>query len=209
MDSLPAGDASALATLNVEEGLERLMGDRALYLQILQRFQHDYRTATAAIRQALAASDGAAARAAAHALKGAAGMIGAQAVYQLAAALEVALAMPPAGAAPDPLAPLLEQLELAMQATLDMGGALCGAAPSATAAPLAAPAAPGKPALLRHLAQLLNDGDGAAIDVLEQSATALAGSLGVAAYQAIAAAAHEFDFELALEILSSQPGLKR
>ncbi|NRR33296.1 Hpt domain-containing protein [Oxalobacteraceae bacterium] len=208
MNSLPAGDASALCTLNVEEGLERLMGDRALYLHILQRFQHDHGAATATIGRALAAADMAAARAAAHTLKGAAGMIGAQAVYQLAAALEVALALPPTDTASDLTSPLLAQLELAMQATLAMSGALSARLPAPAPLPLATAAAPGKPALLRHLAQLLNDGDGAAIDVLEQSATTLAGSLGVPAYQAIAAAAHEFDFELALALLSSQPGVK-
>ncbi|MYM92207.1 phosphotransfer domain-containing protein, partial [Rugamonas sp. FT82W] len=49
-----------------------------------------------------------------------------------------------------------------------------------------------------QLARLLDDGDGAAIDVLEQSASALAAGLGVAVFEQVTAAAHQFDFETAL-----------
>ena len=45
-------------------------------------------------------------------------------------------------------------------------------------------------------------GDGAAIDVLEQSASPLAARLGVERYQRVAAAAHQFDFEAALAALT-------
>jgi two-component system sensor histidine kinase/response regulator len=55
--------------------------------------------------------------------------------------------------------------------------------------------------LLQHLARLLEDGDGAAIDVLEQSVDVLAASLGFAVFGEMAAAAHRFDFEAALAAL--------
>ena len=43
--------------------------------------------------------------------------------------------------------------------------------------------------------------DGAAIDILENSASLLAASLGVHVYQEVAAAAHEFDYDGALAAL--------
>jgi two-component system sensor histidine kinase/response regulator len=57
--------------------------------------------------------------------------------------------------------------------------------------------------LLLHLARLLDEGDGAAIDVLEQSATVLAASLGVEVFQEVTEAAHQFDFEAALATLQA------
>ena len=57
--------------------------------------------------------------------------------------------------------------------------------------------------LVLHLARLLEEGDGAAIDVLEQSATVLAASLGVAVFQEVTEAAHQFDFEAALAVLQA------
>ena len=58
-------------------------------------------------------------------------------------------------------------------------------------------------ALLHKLAFLLNEGDGAAIDLVEGHAGLLASALGVTAYEAVAAAAHAFDFETALDALYS------
>ena len=57
--------------------------------------------------------------------------------------------------------------------------------------------------LVKHLARLLEEGDGAAIDVLEQSASVLAAGLGEEAFQEVTAAAHQFDFEAALAILET------
>ncbi len=71
-----------------------------------------------------------------------------------------------------------------------------------SAAPPAAP--PSAQLLVQHLMRLLEEGDGAAIDVLEQSASMLAASLGVALFQEVTAAAHQFDFEAALEMLAAQ-----
>ena len=57
--------------------------------------------------------------------------------------------------------------------------------------------------LVKHLARLLEEGDGAAIDVLEQSASVLAAGLGEEAFQEVTEAAHQFDFEAALAILET------
>jgi len=182
--------------LDTADGLERLMGDHALYLQILKRFRHDYQAAVTRMRQQLTLGDAAQAWRLAHTLKGAAGMIGARAVHTLAMELDVELAQPTAAAEA-----MLDQLAAALRALLERIDALL---PEANETPDvgSAPTPPATQVLLKRLAQLLFDGDGAAIDVLEQSATVLAASLGVPRYQAVAAAAHEFDFEGALEALA-------
>ncbi|GAB2861727.1 hypothetical protein GCM10027277_33060 [Pseudoduganella ginsengisoli] len=188
--------------LNAEEGLERLMGDQRLYMQMLRRFRQDYQHVTGQVRQALAQGDTEGAQRHIHSLKGAAGMIGAQELQQLAlmtergflsAGLEVQASLELLDAA---LAGLLRVLDAYLQDTVDGPGVACQAC---------APATPEHRALLARLALLLDEGNGDAIDVLEQSATELASCLGVAKFQEVASAAHQFDFEGALAAL--QPAL--
>jgi two-component system sensor histidine kinase/response regulator len=188
------------AILQVEAGLQQLMGDHALYLQILQRFRQRYHDAAPRARAALAAGDTVQAQRIAHTLKGAAGMIGAQQVYVLAAALESACAAPAVLA--DGRSAPLEQLEQALRSLLTRVEHVLASA-DVPQAPAAAPDPhpPSTTMLVQHLARLLEDGDGAAIDMLEQSATVLAAGLGVAVFQEVTAAAHQFDFEAALAAL--------
>ncbi|MBV6325493.1 Hpt domain-containing protein [Duganella violaceipulchra] len=186
-------NAPADAVLDVASGLQQLMGDYALYLNILRRFQQRYHAAAAEVGAALAAGERAGATRIVHTVKGAAGMIGARQVQQLAAVLEAA------GCAA-PLAPLEQALARLMEAI----AALLAAAPAA-ASPAPPAAAPDARLLLQRLARLLEEGDGAAIDVLEQSATLLAGALGVARFAQVTSAAHQFDFETALAQLRAAP----
>ncbi|MES2264120.1 MAG: Hpt domain-containing protein [Pseudomonadota bacterium] len=186
-------------TLNVAEGLERLIGDVALYRQLLQRFRNDHGQAVANLRQALEQGERAAAQRTLHGLRGAAGMIGAQALHELATGTEAdfndaTMDLQPALALLDcALGTLLHAVDRYLdQAEDGAGGAIVTTTP--------APAAETR-LLLARLAQLLDDGNGQALDVLEQSAGVLAASLGVALYQEVAAAAHEFDFEAALQAL--------
>jgi two-component system sensor histidine kinase/response regulator len=82
----------------VETGLQQLMGDRELYLQILRRFRQRYPNSGNEARKALVEGEPGHAQRIVHTLKGAAGMIGAQQVYLLAAQLEPLCAGPaPAG----------------------------------------------------------------------------------------------------------------
>jgi len=186
------------AILEVESGLARIMGDRPLYLKILRRFLHDHGTTPRQVLADFQTGDYAGARLKTHTLKGAAGMIGAQQVYQLTAALEMALRAQAPG-----LLQQLQQLELAQDQLL---GAVCIELASSTDTHSAQdvapdPAAPAIQLLLARLASHLREGNGAAIDILENSAALLAASLGVHVYQEVAASAHEYDFEGALEAL--------
>lgn len=187
--------------LNTGEGMERLMGDAALYRQLLLRFRRDYQDAVAQIRQLMAEGIPAAAQRKAHSLKGAAGMIGAQELNHLAGVTEAGLCASgqETHAGLDVLEQALSALVLAITSHLD-GPQASPAAP--TAPPVDAQAAEHARPLILRLAQLLDDGNGEAIDVLEQSATVLAAGLGIAVFQEVAAAAHEFDFEAALAALA-------
>lgn len=180
--------------LLVDEGLERLMGDRVLYLQLLRRFRQDYQHVPARIRQALEAGQLEQGRRLAHTLKGASGMIGALQAHAAAASLEASCHLQEG-----PCMAALAALEEAMKTLTDMIETVLDGSDGAAPAP-AEPQASAQ-LLVQALARMLDEGDGAAIDVLEQSASVLAASLGVAVFQEVAAAAHQFDFEAALEAL--------
>ncbi|MTV41425.1 phosphotransfer domain-containing protein [Duganella radicis] len=188
--------------LQVETGLQQLMGDRGLYLQILRRFRQRYPDSGCDARKALDDGEPGHGQRIVHTLKGAAGMIGAQQVYVLAAQLEPLCAGPPAS-----WSALLAQLEQALRGLIAVIDEILDGDPRqllATQAPAATASAAQLPEtrmLLLHLSRLLDEGDGAAIDVLEQSATVLAASLGVEVFQEVTEAAHQFDFETALATL--------
>lgn len=171
------------AVLDQAAGLRQLMGDQALYLQILRRFHQRYAGSAIQLRAALAGGDSAGAVRIVHTLKGAAGMLGAQQLQQAAAQLEAA-------SCALPLAPL----EQALRRLLGEIDQLLSAADE----PAAPAPASAQPALVRRLARLLEDGDGAAIDVLEQSAAALTASLGAEVFGEVSTAAQQFDFDAAL-----------
>ena len=201
LSDTPAPPAPAEGhVLQVETGLQQLMGDRALYLQILRRFRQRYQDSANQARTDLAAGDPIGAQRIIHTLKGAAGMIGAQQVYLLASKLEHTCTGP-AALCMGPLA----QLEHALRCLM---GAIDAELSGADAQPPAPAASVGQHPpetrmLVQHLARLLEEGDGAAIDVLEHSATVLAASLGVAVFQEVTEAAHQFDFEAALAVLQA------
>lgn len=185
--------------LDVEEGLDRLMGERALYLQILRRFLQDYRDSCERIQSLLTQRQEAKAQLAAHSLKGSAGLIGAQLVHDQAVLVENAIAD---GA---DVTDLVSQLALLLQETCGSIDDLLrkhGDKVSPNEAPAVDPAQ--LRALIEELVGLLREGDGAAIDLVEKSATVLATALGVPTFQMIAAATHAFDFETALDVLEME-----
>ncbi|WP_426319723.1 Hpt domain-containing protein [Pseudoduganella sp. R-43] len=185
--------------LDIEEGLDRLMGERALYLQILRRFLQDYRDSCERIQSLLAQQLDAKAQLAAHSLKGSAGLIGAQLVHDQAVLVENAIAD---GADP---AALVAQLEVLLRETCGSIDDLLhehGDKAASSETPAVDPAQ--LRALIEELVGLLREGDGAAIDLVEKSATILATALGVPTFQMIAAATHAFDFETALDVLEME-----
>ncbi|WP_426113754.1 Hpt domain-containing protein [Massilia sp. PWRC2] len=190
--------AASAAILDSAEATARVLGDGALYLRMLRRFQHDHPAGASPVRAALASADSALAHRLAHTLKGSAGMIGAHRLHGCAARLEQRLRTDGAAAASSDLL-LLEQ---AMGDVLLAIGALVdgvASVPRATAAALATgPAVAAATLLLDQLDQLLDMGDGAAIDLLERGAATIKNAIGSVAFSEVMLAANAFDFEAAL-----------
>ena len=183
------------AVLDVAGGVERMMGEHAMFMRVLERFRIDYRDAAQPIRAALAENDAALAQRLAHTLKGASGMIGAERLQREALALERSL-RERAGDGAVRLEKLEQEL-VRLMATLD---AMLAHPPLAeeTALPGASPAPAEAVARLRALLDL---GDGAAVELVEQEGTALAAYLGAEKMRALAAAVNAFAFERALALL--------
>ena len=193
-------NSAAREVVAIDDGIDRVMGDRDLYMRMLRRFRKDYSGGDAPIRAALAAGDRALAHRMSHTLKGAAGMIGARTLHQQACALETALrtASGAETAQLDGLAPVLAQAIAVLDHLLDD-------TPAPPVLAYARGAASADPALLANLLDLLMSGDGAAVDLLEESEASLRMILGDAQFEEVAAAANEFDYERALGALH-RPG---
>ncbi len=101
--------------LDVAGGVRRALGNRKLYLQMLGHFRNDQGNMVNKLRQALDEGDRIVAERVAHTLKGSAGLIGASFVQGLAGEVEMSLRR---GARERVLQPLIEQLDLDMQALL-------------------------------------------------------------------------------------------
>ncbi len=80
-----------LEGINVASGINRIGGNQTVYKEILQQFRHDSGETLDEIQTAVAASDYETASQKAHSIKGVAGNIGADDLYQVAMSLEMAL----------------------------------------------------------------------------------------------------------------------
>jgi two-component system sensor histidine kinase/response regulator len=189
---LPDHDPAPPA-IDYTNGAARLMGDAALFARVLVRFRKEYRHAADAIRGALAAGDAQLAQRLAHTLKGAAGMIEAVPLRDDALALEQALRQ-----GGDP-APHLARLERALARVLRE----LAAAESPIPAQAPARVHEGEcDKVLARLRILLEDGNGDAIDLVQDAAASLTRELGEDRYRNLAAAIEVFDFEGALALIS-------
>jgi signal transduction histidine kinase/CheY-like chemotaxis protein/HPt (histidine-containing phosphotransfer) domain-containing protein len=89
--SSDAGLPTALPGLDIQEGLARVAGDRALFLRMLRRFPEMHGASHQRIRELLAAGNLHDAVREAHTVKGLAGQFGARELYRAACRLETAL----------------------------------------------------------------------------------------------------------------------
>lgn len=176
--------------IDLAAALERVMDDHALLLRVLGRFAGDYRDLAARLRAALGAGDTVLAQRIAHTLKGAAGMIEAALLRQLA--LEVELALKAGSMAPPPLAALDDELGRVL-AEVD--------ALLATPATPATPPPPAAPDDLARLRDMLDIGDGSALELAAQLRPRLLASMESGEIARFDAALKRFDFEDALALL--------
>lgn len=193
--ALPDPDPS-IPAIDHANGVARLMGDAALFARVLARFRKEYRNASATIRDAINAGDVQLAQRLAHTIKGAAGMIEALPLHAQAQALEQALRQ--GGDPARPLARLERALEHLMRELETLDDAPIQAA---TVGDAAHGAEGGKAAA--RLRVLLEDGNGDAIDLIQEAAASLTRELGEERYRQVAAAIEVFDFEGALARLSA------
>lgn len=196
--AMPHDASGAGAILDSAGATARVLGDGALYLRMLGRFQHDHPAGATPIRAALDSGDRERAHRLAHTLKGSAGMIGAHLLQEHASALEARLRTGGAAAAE------LNSLEEALAEVLVVVARLLDGAPAAPVRASTVPVAAPTPAIALLLGQLetyLDTGDGAAIDLLQQAGPTLKGALGAAAFSELMLAVHAFEFEAALAAL--------
>ena len=208
VDSAPAGPApaaqlpAAIAGLDQQLGLRRVLGRQALYRELLGKFARTQDRVPAQIRSALQAGDAALARRLAHTLRGLAGNLGASGLQAQAAEVEGAIA---AGDALAALEPALAQLA----ATLDpLVVALRAALPDAGAPPTPAAAVPAEvdrqllATVGARLQALLEQGDGDAASYFLEHRALLAADIG-ADCDGIAEAIDSYDFEAAAGLLAA------
>lgn len=190
----------AAPAIDVTAGVERMMGNRDIYLRALARFRKDYRHACAAIRVALDAGDAVLAQRLAHTLKGAAGMIEADTLHTAALALEDAVRQ---GAGMTAVDALLARAEAALNHVFHELDGMTGLGEEPAPADL--PAGSGAGTRLRAM---LDIGDGAAVELVAAARAELSAQLGEREYEDLRAAIMVFDYERALELLdgSLRPG---
>jgi HPt (histidine-containing phosphotransfer) domain-containing protein len=199
------GERDPTAALDVAGGIARLMGDRGLFARVLERFRKDYRRAADAIRAALAAGDTLLAQRLTHTLKGASGMIEAGPLHRQAMMLEQALRGPGGDSQRqlDRLEAELDRVLRELDSVLIKG--MVQAAGGAGSAPLVGNNLPDPDEALRRLRDMLDIGDGAALEILDEARGPLTVALGEARLGEVAKAVNEFDFELAMRLFSPPP----
>ena len=171
--------------------------DRDFFLLLLGRFLADVDTAVAAVRAALARGERETAILRVHSLRGNAGNLGALGIMTTAATIEEALQRDGQATEAD-LARLEQQLADLAAASAPWLRAAAVSAQARPTAPDPAPAAPLDPASLEALRDALARRDLAAVDLFDELAPALAGTLGATATQALGEAIADLDFGAAL-----------
>lgn len=189
-------DAVTRDTIDVNDGIERVMGNRALYARMLRRFRNDYGEGALPIRTAIANHDAALAHRLVHSLKGAAGMIGARRLLARATKLEESMRTG-AGGQRETLASLTTEFDKVLQ-LLDV---LLDGSPPPGMPVQAARTLLSDWALYERLLDLLSRKDGAALELLVQSQASLRVILGELTLQRVAAAAAQLRYGEALAAL--------
>jgi PAS domain S-box-containing protein len=187
-----------LAGVDIEASLDRLQGNKALYLKLLTRFCHGYQHFDAQMDRALASSDPEQATRLAHTIKGLAGNLGATALQVIAAEAEQALSGDNRNeqgtvALREAVAALVAQLQPV--ANVANEGETNGEADRGQAK-----------ATLKQLVILLNDYDAAVGTFLEEHEKTLTGLSPDQDLKKLKRAIEEYDYEQALSLAGDMLG---
>ncbi|WP_338846507.1 PAS domain S-box protein [Massilia sp. W12] len=199
-ESAPAAPDAPLQIpgIDVADGLSRMLGDQAMYLELLSRFRDGQHDVAAKLAHALVSDDLVLAERFAHTLKGVAGMIGAAKVKDCASVLEQACKQ---GAASQVLQTRLADLDGAMQEVLQGIEQALAQRPGAQETVCEGFERTQAQEAINQFARLLQQNDGDAIDFLAEHNQLLAQALGPDAHRRIMRATRQFDFDLALDAL--------
>jgi two-component system sensor histidine kinase/response regulator len=203
----PTGDAvGALPGIDVAGGLRRTRHNAALYRRLLDQFADAHRAFGPSFLAALERGDATLAARLAHTLRGTAGTIGANAVWQAATDLELACDQ---GRPRSQLVALAAAVERALAPVL---AGLAGQAPVARpAAPVAlddAAASARRDQLVHALRALLLDSDTDSVEQAEALRDAVRGTPAEAAVESIVQAVQGFRFDDALAALDRWAGVR-
>lgn len=188
--------------LDLASGIERVMGDRGMFARILSRFRIDYGRAACAIRAALSDGDRPLAQRLTHTLKGASGLIEARPLHLQAVALENVLR------AHIDHRSAMDRLEAELNRVLrELDKLLKNTTAPAPPGEMTQQANPRRADMLERLRQLLDVGNGAAVELFAEAREQLTDVLGDAVMRELTLAMDAFDFERALKLLG-QPAAR-
>ena len=191
-----------LAGLDLSGALKRTAGNEALLHKLWLRFCDSQRHAVAELEALLEAGDQAGAERLVHTIKGVAGNLGAMTLHATADRLEQALRR---NEAREPWQQQFSQCLTHVLALLDEQPPPADA-PQPAAEPAPAAAAEAIEPLCKQLCQLIDCGDGEAIEIVERERAHLQQALGAALVEQLHAQLDDLEFEAALVTL--QKGLQ-
>jgi two-component system sensor histidine kinase/response regulator len=184
-------------------GLRRVVGNKALYVDLLTRYSLGQRGAAGKIREALDLGDLALAERLAHTLKGASGNIGASLVQDSAGELEEAIG---AGIAWNDALLLLERLSTALEATIGrIDGALAQVQGNRPAGARAGGASRTLAEIVGRLVSYAEESDGEALAYFRSARDELSALCDRESLRRLEEALLAYDYEAALAALKSPP----
>jgi two-component system sensor histidine kinase/response regulator len=186
--------------LDVELGLQRVLGKKPLYLSMLRKYISNQKNTPAELRAALDSGDMATAERIAHSAKGVSGNIGASEVQGIAAEIEK---MVREGSEREAIDAVVAPFEKAQSAMIE---ALIKALPAEQAAVNTDIDRSKATEVLERLKKLLADDDSEANDLLEENLELLRLVLGQELFSKMDHAIKQFDLEKALQLLISHSG---
>ncbi len=197
-----AADLASLSTIDTTAGIRRIGGSETAYLKQLNRFAENYAGAVQAVRELIEQGEIEEAEHKCHALKGVAGNLGAEKLFELATAIDNQLKKDKA-----PPAAQLEQCESALRQVVAEIVSLRHD-PAATSEPLNVDKA-ALQALLQRLLSVIDEDLGAAEELLDEMQEMSAGSEWSEMVLQLAQRADSFDVDGAKVLLEElQEALK-
>jgi CheY-like chemotaxis protein len=184
--------------VDVAAGLQRVAGNKRLYRDLLIQFAVKHESTGTTIRQALASGDRSKAERLSHSLKGAAGNLGINELFQAAGKLERAIRLSQAGIEDlvEGLTAVLDRQVRNIHAAFPVGGAdektRLDSRPTDPETVLAA---------LANLKELLEANDADCAEAYRDLAAVVGYSVNRSRLEALGAAVNSFDFEAALKRL--------